>query len=195
MRHDVAVIVLAGGEGVRIGGGKPLKTLAGERLIDRALRTAASWSDQIAVAVRDPAQVEWVNAPVVTDEPEIGGPLAGLVAALRFAAHSGRKLVLTIPADTPFLPADLLGRLRSEIGNCSCALASSGQQIHPVCGLWRTSVLKQVRSYLAGTRRSVKGFAELVGFREVEWPSEPFDPFFNINTEGDLARAEPRARH
>ena len=117
MRHDVAVIVLAGGEGVRIGGGKPLKTLAGERLIDRALRTAASWSDQIAVAVRDPAQVEWVNAPVVTDEPEIGGPLAGLVAALRFAAHSGRELVLTIPADTPFLPADLLGRLRSEIGN------------------------------------------------------------------------------
>ena len=195
MRHDVAVVILAGGEGSRIGGGKPLKRLAGERLIDRALRTAASWSDQIAVAVRDPRQVEWVNASVITDEPEIGGPLAGLVAALRFAAHSGRELLLTIPADTPFLPAELLDRLLSEMGECGCALASSGQQIHPVCGLWRTSAVEQVRSYLAGTRRSLKGFAELVGFREVEWPSQPFDPFFNINTEGDLARAEPRARH
>ena len=194
MSDDVAVVILAGGEGSRIGGAKPLKRLAGERLIDRALRTAASWSNQIAIAVRNPGQVEWVNAPVITDEPEIGGPLGGLVAALRFAAHSGRELVLTIPADTPFLPAELLDRLLSEMGECGCAIAASGGHLHPVCGLWRTSVLEQVRSYVAGTRRSLKGFAELVDFREVEWPSEPFDPFFNINTEGDLARAEPRAR-
>ena len=48
------MVILAGGEGSRIGGGKPLMRLAGERLIDRALRTARGWSDLIAVAVRDP---------------------------------------------------------------------------------------------------------------------------------------------
>jgi molybdopterin-guanine dinucleotide biosynthesis protein A len=54
-------------------------------------------------------------------------------------------------------------------------------------------MLDQVATYLAGERRSLKGFATLIGFREVEWPSEPFDPFFNINTADELARAERRA--
>jgi molybdopterin-guanine dinucleotide biosynthesis protein A len=191
---DVAVVILAGGEGRRIGGAKPLRRLAGERLIDRALRTARTWSDCVAVAVRDPSQVERVNAPIVTDEPGIGGPLAGLVTALRFGARSGREFILSVPADSPFLPSNLLNRLRSEIGDCSCAIASSSGQLHPVCSLWRTSAERQVEDYLSGERRSLGGFAGLVGFREVEWATEPFDPFFNINTADDLARAEPRAK-
>ncbi len=193
MKGDVAVVILAGGKGSRIGGGKPLMRLAGERLIDRALRTARSWSDLIAVAVRKAAQVEWVNAAIITDEPGIGGPLAGLVSALSFAERSDRQFLLTIPADSPFLPSDLLDRLCSEIGDRNCALASSGGQIHPVCGLWRTNALHRVPTYVAGGRRSLKGFAALVGFREVAWPSEPVDPFFNINTTNELVQAERRA--
>jgi len=193
MMGDVAVVILAGGEGKRIGGDKPLRRLAGERLIDRALRSTRGWSDLIAVAVRDPTQVERVDVPIITDEPGIGGPLAGLVAALRFAALFERPFLLTIPADSPFLPSDLLDRLCSEIGDRNCALASSGEQIHPVCGLWRTNALHRVPSYLAGRRRSLKAFAALVGFCEVEWPCESVDPFFNINTTDELAQAEGRA--
>lgn len=190
MKHEVAVVILAGGEGRRLGGDKPLKRLAGERLIDRALRTAHTWSDLVAVAVRDRAQVGHLDAHLITDQPDIHGPLAGLLAALRFAAGSGREFVLTIPTDTPFLPSDLLDRLCSGIGECSCAFASSGGHLHPVCGLWRTSAASRVQDYLAGERTSLKAFAELVGFNEVEWASKPFDPFFNINTEGDLTEAE-----
>jgi molybdopterin-guanine dinucleotide biosynthesis protein A len=193
MRSKVAVVILAGGEGRRIGGEKPLRRLAGERLIDRALRTARSWSDLVAVAVRDPAQVDWVNAPIITDEPDIDGPLAGLEAALRFGARSGREFVLTIPADSPFLPPDLADRLCKEIGTRNCSIASSNGHLHPVCGLWRTSAARHVRDYLAGERRSVKAFAEFVGFEEVQWACEPFDPFLNINTADELARAEHRA--
>lgn len=192
MSADLAVVILAGGEGSRIGGGKPLKRLAGERLIDRALRIAGRWSDLIAIAVREPAQVRPVNATLIADEPHVGGPLAGLAAALRFGAESDRAFVLTIPADTPFLPKDLADRLRSAIGEGECALACSGGQIHPACGLWRASALNLLATYLAGERRSLKGFAALVGFREVEWKSDPLDPFFNINTPDDLAEAETR---
>ena len=190
MRDDVAVVILAGGEGSRIGGGKPLRLLAGERLIDRALRIARGWSDVIAVAVRDPAQVERVNAPLITDEPDIGGPLAGLVAALRFTARSGRQLLLTIPADSPFLPSDLLDRLCSEVGDSDCAIAASGGRLHPVCALWRTSAETRLEDYLTGERRSLQAFAALVGFREVEWRCDPVDPFFNINTADELDQAE-----
>lgn len=192
MRNDVAVVVLAGGKGSRIGGGKPLRRVAGERMIDRALRAAGTWSDLVAVAVRDAVQVQWVNAPVIEDEPNIGGPFAGLASAVRLGVEANREFVLTIPADMPFLPDDLLERLLSAISDSGCAIASSGGHLHPVCGLWRTSAAGDISNYLAGQRRSLKGFASLIGFSEVEWPCDPFDPFFNINTADDLAEAERR---
>jgi molybdopterin-guanine dinucleotide biosynthesis protein A len=193
MSKDVAAVILAGGAGKRIGGTKPLRRLGGERLIDRAVRQARGWSDAVAVAVREAAQVQPVDAGLVHDEPGVAGPLAALIAGLRFARTEGRSQLLTIPADTPFLPADLLERLLEAIGDHHCALAASGGQLHPVCGLWRTSVLAQAPDYLSSGRRSLKGFAGLVGYVAVEWPSGPSDPFLNINTAEDLVRAERRA--
>jgi molybdopterin-guanine dinucleotide biosynthesis protein A len=190
MSAAVAAAILAGGEGRRIGGGKPLRLLGGQRLIDRALAQARQWSDLVAISVRDPAQVEPVDAPLLTDEPGIGGPLAGLVSAMTYADSNGCPLLLTIAADTPLLPRSLLERLLAEIGQSRCALASSGGRIHPVCGLWRTSAVSQVEHYLATGRRSVRGFAELLGYRAVEWPIGAADPFFNVNSAEELRAAE-----
>lgn len=185
-----AVVILAGGEGRRIGGGKPAKVVAGQRLIDRALGSAREWSSRVAVAVRDAAQVEPVDVPIVADAPNLAGPLAGLLSAFRFGASAGCEFVITIPADMPFLPADLPERLRSAIGNRQCALASSGGHLHPVCGLWRTAALDEMDGYLKSGKRSVKGFAALLGFTAVEWAIGEIDPFLNINTPADLSRAE-----
>lgn len=193
MSGGVAVVVLAGGEGRRIGGHKPLLMLAGERLIDRALRQARTWSDTTAIAVRDPAQVERVDARIIIDKPLIEGPLAGLASALVFAANASREFVLTIAADMPFLPHDLAARLQSAIGDGGCAIASSCGHLHPVCGLWRTSAAEQLGSYLAGKQRALKGFAALIGMREVEWQAGAVDPFFNVNTAADLLEAKRRA--
>ena len=191
MRNDVAVVILAGGEGRRIGGGKPLRTFAGERLIDRAVNLAGSWSDRVAVAVRDRSQVGAVAVDLIADEA-VAGPLGGLLSGLKLAARERRELVLVIPADMPFLPPDLLDRLGQAIGDRGCALAASGGQLHPVCGLWRADAIDRAASYTAAGRRSLKGFAEVVGFVAVEWPDAPVDPFFNINTSDDLAEAARR---
>jgi molybdopterin-guanine dinucleotide biosynthesis protein A len=192
MSGDVAVAILAGGEGRRIGGAKPLRIFAGERLIDRALRQARAWSDIVAVAVREPAQVGPLDVPLLDDEPAMAGPLGGLVAGLRFARDAGRPFLLAIPADVPFLPPDLLVRLAQAIAEHGCALAASGGQLHPACGLWRVATLARVPDYAATGKRSLKGFAEQVGFASVEWPGGAKDPFFNVNTAADLAAAERR---
>lgn len=189
-----AVVILAGGEGRRIGGGKPQRSFAGERLIDRALRRAKGWSDRVTVAVRDPAQVEPIEARLIHDDPQLPGPLGGLASALVYAEQEGRDLLLTIPIDMPFLPDDLPARLLGSIGDHRAAIASSSGQLHPVCALWRTAVRADIAAYAAEGRRSLRGLAATVGFVAADWPAEPDDPFFNVNFAEDLCAAERRLR-
>jgi molybdopterin-guanine dinucleotide biosynthesis protein A len=186
--RNVVVVILAGGEGKRIGGGKPLKIYRGEPLIDRAIRRARSWSDRVAVALRDRSQLGAVPADLIPDA-DVAGPLGGLISGMKFAIAKKRQFVLVIPADMPFLPADLLDRLHQAIGDKGCALAESGGQLHPVCGLWQSNAVRSALSYAAAGRRSLKGLAASIGFVAVEWEAEAVDPFFNINTSEDLAEA------
>ena len=168
------VVILAGGEGSRIGGNKPQRLLGGVTLLERALRKARRWSDEVLVAAREGGDIR--------DDPAIEGPLGGVAAALALGGD-----VLTIPCDMPFLPDDLPEWLFSR---ASATLAASGGRLHPVCGLWKAAAREALPAYLGTGRRSLTGFAEAVGYEAVNWPVEPFDLFFNINDEADLARAE-----
>lgn len=188
--NDIAVSILAGGEGSRIGGGKPGLRLAGRTLLDRSVDQAWRWSEKMVVAVRSASQVEGPGIPFLVDVEAIEGPFAGLAASLEWARKEGASSLLTIPCDMPFLPADLASRLASAIGDHGAAIAASGGQLHPVCGLWRTRAVDEIAAYLESGRRSLHGFAAQVGFVEVDWPAATPDPFFNINTNADLAEAE-----
>ena len=86
---SMAVVILAGGLGRRIGGSKPLRSLSGTRLIDRAAELARQWSPIVAVSVRDPDQVGGARLSCILDDAEIEGPLGGLAAALRYARGAG----------------------------------------------------------------------------------------------------------
>lgn len=182
-----AVVILAGGDGLRIGGGKPLRRLGGRTLLDRAIERARSWGDEIAVAARAANQVGETGVRVLIDPPGLEGPLGGLASALRLA----HETVLTIPCDSPFLPDDVPDRLAAALPGHAAALAGSGAHVHPVCGLWRTAALAQLRDYAGSGRRSLIGFAETIGFAVAEWPE---GAFFNVNSAEDLAEAESRLR-
>ncbi len=182
-----AVLILAGGEGRRIGGSKPLRRLGGRTLIERALEKARGWSDRIAIAARDPGQVGAVGVPVLIDQPSLEGPLAALFSACQM----DRPAVLTIACDTPFLPDDLMERLEAALGDKGAALAASEGRVHPACALWRVSQLERLPAYAASGRRSLIGFAETIGHARVDWPS---GLFLNINRPEDLAEAEKRLR-
>jgi len=92
----------------------------------------------------------------------------------------------------PFLPTDLLERLAGALKGHSCALASSGGHVHPVCGLWSVRAADRLDSYIETGQRSLRGFGEWIGCATLEWPTAPIDPFFNINSPEDLAEAERR---
>ena len=195
IKMGLAVVILAGGEGLRIGGGKPLRRLGGRRLIDHALDLAGRLSPHVAVSVRAGARLPDVAAAQIEDEQADWGPLAGLDVALRHARALEQDRLLTLPCDSPFLPADLLVRLDAALSaSLGASIASSGGRLHPVCALWHAEAHGLLADYVATGRRSLLGFAERPGFAAVEWPVGPVDPFFNINTQQDLARAEELIR-
>lgn len=183
------IVILAGGESRRMGGGKPLRTLGGETLVARTLRRAGSWSDNVRLALRSSDQVPATCVPVLLDDPEVGGPLAGLASAARAAEADGCSHLLTLPCDMPFLPNDLLEQLTRAIGEAGVALAASGGQLHPVCALWSVRALREIGAYRSEGRRSLRGLAERVGMVAVEWPD---GAFANVNTPEELAEAERR---
>lgn len=188
MTAGLPIAILAGGEGRRLGGGKPLRHLGGISLLDRTIAIAARWSSEIVVAGGVVPTSPTIG--VMQDDPAIAGPLGGLAAALRHVEQAGGRLLLTLPCDMPFLPTDLPDRLAAGIGGAAAALAASGGHVHPVCGLWRVAALDRLGPYLASGRRSLRGFAEAAGCVAIEWRCEPFDPFLNINTGDELAQAE-----
>jgi molybdenum cofactor guanylyltransferase len=186
----IVVAVLAGGEGSRIGGGKPLVRVGGRTMVERAYGRARSWASTSIVVVRSSDQLGSCRIPWIADAAGIEGPLAGLATALEWSCRQGAEALLIIPCDMPFLPDDLAKRLLENAGDHRASVASSGGELHPVCSLWRNSAISQLPSYCASGRRSLKEFAQVVGFARVDWPTSPIDPFFNINSRADLAEAE-----
>lgn len=187
---SLAVAILAGGAGNRIGGDKPRRLLCGTALLDRALRAAQGVAAPVILVVRDPEQVRGFAGTVVRDTPGIEGPMAGLLSALIWAADAGADRVLTLPCDMPFLPGDLLPRLEAALTeDVGATLAASGGRLHPVCALWRTSARPVLMQRAEQGRLSLRGLSEAVGSAIVEWPIEGGDPFFNINTAEDLEKA------
>ena len=123
---------------------------------------------------------------VVPDEVGgFAGPLAGLHAGL--AAVTG-EFAVTVPCDSPFLPADLVARLRKALGANDLAVAKTGEQPHPVFSLVRRAVRAHLGEFLAGGGRKIDAWYATLEVVEVSFDDEA-DAFRNINTREELKDA------
>ncbi|MDP2802828.1 MAG: molybdenum cofactor guanylyltransferase MobA [Phreatobacter sp.] len=191
-------VLLAGGLARRMGGGdKPLRSVGGVTLLDRAVARIGPQCDGLIVnANGDPARFAGLGLPVVADTVEgFAGPLAGILAALEWMAaqRPGTGWLVSIPTDSPFLPADLVKRLHAarETAGTALACARSGDQTHPVVGLWPVSLAADLRHALVvEDMRKIDRWTARHGIAEAVWPTAPCDPFFNANSPEDLAEAE-----
>lgn len=191
-------VLLAGGLGRRMGGGdKPLREIGGRTLLARAIERLAPQCEALIVnANGDPARFAFLGLPVVADSIEgFAGPLAGILTALEWIRQHrpGCEWVVSIPTDSPFLPRDLvagLHRARVQAGQL-LASARSGEQVHPVVGLWPVSLEEDLRHALVvEDMRKIDRWTAKHGIAEAIWPTEPYDPFFNANRPEDLVEAE-----
>jgi molybdopterin-guanine dinucleotide biosynthesis protein A len=192
---SMVAVVLAGGDGRRMGGLKPLRAYGRTTLIERAVSLAETYCGVVGVAVRGADQVRGIgSAELLLDPPTLAGPMAGLASALNFGRRMGASHVLTLPCDSPLLPADLKDRLAKALtngGGGRVAVAESSGRVHPVCAVWPTNVSADLTAYTQAGRSSLKGFASDLGMTVVDWGHEPCDPFSNANTQEDLAALQP----
>lgn len=197
MPQECVGVVLAGGLARRMGGGdKPLLDMGGRPILAHVIAALAPQCAALVLnANGDPARFAAFGLPVVADSVEgHAGPLAGVLAGMDHAAETrpGASFVLSAPADTPFLPADLVARLdgaRSAAG-AAIAVAASGGQTHHAVALWPLALRDALRRALVGEGlRKVSAFIARHPGVTVEWPAAPRDPFFNINSPADLVEA------
>ncbi len=195
---DVAGVLLAGGRARRMGGGdKCLRALAGRPLLAHVIERAAPQVSRLLLnANADPARFAEFGLEVAADEIDgFQGPLAGILTAMHWAGRTvpAARWLASFPTDAPFLPRDLVARLKAaaEARDLPLACAASGGRSHPVIGLWRLDMAADLGRALGEEGlRKIDLWTARHGIAEVAWETAPHDPFFNANRPEDLTTAE-----
>lgn len=191
----ISGLVLAGGRGSRMGNvDKGLQPFRGSTMVEHVLARLRPQVGPVAISAnRNLDAYRAFGAAVLPDAPAAGveaypGPLAGLEAGLR---DCSTPYLLAVPCDSPFLPADLAGRLLAalrehdaDVAYAATQEAGKRAQPHPVFCLVRAERLPQLSAYLAEGGRRVDGWHR--DLKAVEVLFEDADAFRNINTLDEL---------
>jgi molybdopterin-guanine dinucleotide biosynthesis protein A len=154
----------------------------------------------------DAARFDGFGLPVLPDSINgFPGPLAGVLAGLDWAAEQGAESIVTVAADTPFFPANLVEVLQNTAQGLTHPLvlaatprgeektksmSRSGLIRHPTFGLWPVALRDDLRVALEDGIKKVVIWTEKHDGREAVFPTDQGDPFFNVNTPEDLEAAE-----
>ncbi len=194
----VAGVILAGGRARRMGGGdKCLHRLGGKTILEHVIDRARPQVSRLVLnANGDPGRFAQFGLPVAADAiGGFAGPLAGVLTGLEWAREHAPHCpwVASFATDTPFFPEDLVARMLAAVDEegADIACAASGGRSHPVFGLWPVRLAGELRHALADEDiRKIDLWTARYRLVTVEFPTEPRDPFFNVNRPDDLADAE-----
>lgn len=198
----VALAILAGGSARRMGGAdKPLLPLGDERpVLAHMLARLTPWPGPLVLSANgDPARFAAYELPMVADsvteaDGTPAGPLAGLLAVLDWTAahHPDIGWLVSVPGDLPFVPTDLLARLweARESETAEVAAAASGGRTHHLTALWPVRLAPALRRAVRDEGlRAVRAWTGRHHVALADWPTDPVDPFLNLNGPDDLAVA------
>lgn len=190
-------VILAGGRATRMGGGDKGRLMLGDQsLLDLVIARLTPQVSGIALnANGDASRFTDTGLPVLPDSlAGHPGPLAGVLAGLDWAAEQGANSIVSVAADTPFFPENLVSKLQSATGSLPLALAASRDSDgklwrQPTFGLWPVALREELRQALTDGLRKVVLWTDAHNAATAEFASAEFDPFFNVNTPEDLEAA------
>jgi molybdopterin-guanine dinucleotide biosynthesis protein A len=186
-------VILAGGQGRRLGGiDKATLDLGGARLVDLAIARLEPQVEHLAISSNSGAELAATGLPILVDDVPLG-PLAGLLAAMEWAAPLGADYIASAAVDCPHFPCDLVAHLRLALeGGGTIAMARAGR-VHGTFGLWPVTLRDDLAQFLqSGANPKLMDYAERYPLAYADFPDEA--AFDNINTPQDLARLRTAAQ-
>ena len=188
MKQEVTAIVLCGGRGQRFGGvDKPLLRLGERTLLGHVIDRLRPQVDRIVLSCArlEDAYLEF-GCAVVPDLKAGEGPLGGIVSALAEAPHSW---LLTTPADTPFLPPNLVEALAPACRREGAGVATAAGRRQNLTMLFDRARAESLRAFFESGERAVHRWLDAHAVPTVEFPA---NDFLNVNTPADLDAARRR---
>lgn len=194
---DITALILAGGQGTRMGGcDKGLQLLHGQPLVAAVIERLLPQVGSVLInANRNLERYAEFGYPVLADSQDAGwgafpGPLAGLHAGL---SQCRTPWLLSTPCDVPSLPTDLVARLAAALDQgsgplpCHLAVAYSAERSHPVIALLHRDLLPELTHYLNAGQRKVHAWQQSLPHVTVDFGAAAFP---NLNTLADLRGLE-----
>ena len=192
-KHDITGMILAGGEGRRMGGrDKGLEPFAGLPLVAHVAKRFDGCVAELLINANRNIDGYALFANRVIEDAEGGfkGPLMGIYSGLRAAKT---PWLLVAPCDSPALPSDLVPRMlagiMTENGEQDIAVAFDGERLHPVVVLLRTSLADDLADALAQGERKIDRWFARHAWCKVDMSDCP-EAFANLNTEEEKHRLE-----
>ncbi|MEJ7137789.1 molybdenum cofactor guanylyltransferase [Amphibiibacter pelophylacis] len=203
----VLALILAGGQGRRMGGvDKGLQPWKGRALVDAVLDGVGAQTRPVqALAIsanRNEGDYARRCTTILPDlRPGWPGPLAGVEAGLHHLGQitspgttESRAWLWTLPCDVPQFPPGLLAALLAPPGADATQprwVRHQGRD-HPACALWPLGCAQAVREALEGGRGGVVRLLHALGGVAVNMADGSATDFVNCNTPGDLENSGQR---
>jgi molybdenum cofactor guanylyltransferase len=188
-QQDVTAVVLAGGQGRRMGGAdKGLLTLKDRPLVEYVIEAVSSQVKSVLISAnRNLVQYQSFGYPVVADSMnDFQGPLAGLLTAMALAQTA---YIVTVPCDAPKPAGDLVRRLAEalERERAEIAVAHDGERMQPTHALVPINLKRDLRDFMQDGRRKLAAWLKSHRLALADFSDNP-SAFVNINTQADLSR-------
>lgn len=175
--------LIAGGRSRRFGRDKAVAELGGARLADLSLAVLRAGCERLVVAGPE-ALAASLGLEAAADAPDLtGGPAAGIASAMSWARGQGCTHLVTVPCDTPALPADLVAQLAAAAAEAP-VVAAHAERPHPLCAIWDVDLLQGLRERLAASHPPMRQLVDLMGGLWLRFPDER--AFVNLNTQAEL---------
>ena len=198
--NNILGAVLAGGKSQRFGEDKSQVKLNGKFLIDYILSEIIDEFKEILIVSNNQIKFKnYENISLINDFKKDQGPLGGVLSAMKWAKEKNNKYkwISTFPVDTPFYKKEILQKFLSEINSKESKLffIKSNNTRHNIFGIWSIDLMKKLENDLNEGQRKVELWANSVGVKVIDIDFINDDPFFNINTKGDLEKAKEKIKN
>ena len=193
--NNILGVVLAGGKSQRFGEDKCQVKLGDRLLIDYILSEIIDEFEEVLLVANNSINFKKSkNITLINDFKKNLGPLGGVLTAMKWVKENNKNYqwISTFPADTPFFKTHILKKFLQAINfdeNKLFFIKSNNTQ-HNIFGLWSIDLLDKLEEDLDKGERKVEIWANSIGVKSIDMHFENKDPFFNINTKEELAKAE-----